>query len=182
MKVINTEIPEVLIFEPNVIADERGFFLETFQAAGYAAHGITRLSVQDNLSRSRRGVLRGLHLQNPRCQGKLVTAVQGSVLDVVVDVRTGSPTFGHHVAVELGNLRQLWIPRGFAHGFVVLSESADLSYRCDEAYSPADEICIRWNDPALAIDWRCEAPIISARDANAPLLSEASRLPVYGEV
>jgi len=182
MKVVKTELPEVLIFEPNVIADERGFFLETFQAERYAVHGVTGLSAQDNLSRSRRGVLRGLHLQNPRSQGKLVTVVQGSVLDVVVDVRLGSPTFGHHVAVELGDLRQLWIPRGFAHGFVVLSDTADLSYRCDESYSPADEIFIRWNDPALGIDWRCDAPILSQRDANAPYLREASRLPVYGEV
>ena len=181
MKVIKTEIPEILIFEPDVIADERGFFLETFQAERYAAYGVGP-SVQDNLSRSRRGVLRGLHLQNPRPQGKLVTAVQGNVLDVIVDVRIGSPTFGRHVSVELGNLRQLWIPRGFAHGFVVASESADLLYRCDELYSPADEIFIRWNDPAIGIDWRCEAPILSPRDADAPLLSAASRLPVYGEV
>jgi dTDP-4-dehydrorhamnose 3,5-epimerase len=181
MKVIKTEIPEILIFEPDVIADERGFFLETFQAERYAAYGVG-LSVQDHLSRSRRGVLRGLHLQNPRPQGKLVTAVQGNVLDVIVDVRLGSPTFGRHVSVELGNLRQLWIPRGFAHGFVVASESADLLYRCDEVYSPADEILIRWNDPALGIDWRCEAPILSPRDADAPLLNAASRLPIYGEV
>jgi dTDP-4-dehydrorhamnose 3,5-epimerase len=181
MKVIRTEIPEVLIFEPDVIADQRGFFLETFQAERYAGYGVG-LSVQDNFSRSRRGVLRGLHLQNPRPQGKLLTAVQGDVLDVVVDVRLGSPTFGRHVSIELGNLRQLWIPRGFAHGFVVASETADLFYRCDELYSPADEILIRWNDPAIGIDWRCEAPILSPRDANAPLLSEVSRLPVYGEV
>jgi dTDP-4-dehydrorhamnose 3,5-epimerase len=138
--------------------------------------------VQDNLSRSHRGVLRGLHLQNPQPQGKLVTAVQGHVLDVTVDVRVGSPTFGRHVSVELGNLRQLWIPRGFAHGLFVMSESADLLYRCDQLYSPADEIFIRWSDPAIGIDWRCEAPILSPRDANAPLLSEVNRLPVYGEV
>jgi len=181
MNVIRTELPEVLIFEPDVIADDRGFLLETFQAERYAAWGIGP-SVQDNFSRSRRGVLRGLHLQNPRPQGKLLTAIQGDVLDVVVDVRLGSPTFGRHVSVELGNLRQLWIPRGFAHGFVVMSETAELFYRCDELYSPADEILIRWNDPALGIDWRCEAPLLSPRDANAPLLSEAGRLPVYGEV
>jgi dTDP-4-dehydrorhamnose 3,5-epimerase len=147
----------------------------------YAAYGVGP-SVQDNLSRSRRGVLRGLHLQNPRPQGKLVTAVQGNVLDVIVDVRVGSPTFGRHVSVELGHLHQLWIPRGFAHGFVVVSESVDLFYRCDEVYSPADEILIRWNDRAIGIDWHCEAPILSPRDADAPLLSAASPLPVYGEV
>jgi dTDP-4-dehydrorhamnose 3,5-epimerase len=181
MKVIKTEIPEILIFEPDVIADERGLFLETFQAERYAAYGVG-LSLQENFSRSLQGVLRGLHLQNPRPQGKLVTAVQGNVLDVIVDVRVGSPTFGRHVSVELGNLRQLWIPRGFAHGFVVASESADLFYRCDEVYSPADEILIRWNDPALGIDWRCETPILSPRDADAPYLSAASGLPIYGEV
>jgi dTDP-4-dehydrorhamnose 3,5-epimerase len=181
MKVIRTEIPEILVFEPDVIADERGFFVEAFQAERYAAYGIGP-SVQDNLSRSRRGALRGLHLQNPRPQGKLLTALRGCVLDVIVDVRVGSPTFGRHVSIQLGDLRQLWIPRGFAHGFVVASESADLLYRCDELYSPADEILIRWNDPAIGIDWRCEAPILSLRDANAPLLSAASRLPVYGEV
>ncbi len=181
MKVIKAEIPEILIFEPNVITDERGFFLEAFQAERYAAYGVG-LSVQDNFSRSCRGVLRGLHLQNPRPQGKLLTVIQGSVLDVVVDVRVGSPTFGRHVSVELGQLRQLWIPRGFAHGFFVTSESADVLYRCDEFYSPAEEIVIRWNDPEIGIDWRCEAPILSPRDANAPLLSRAGRLPVYGAV
>jgi dTDP-4-dehydrorhamnose 3,5-epimerase len=182
MDVIKTELPEVLIIEPNVFGDQRGFFLETFQTDRYAAHGVTRSFVQDNLSRSSRGVLRGLHLQNPRSQGKLVSAFQGRVLDVAVDVRVGSPTFGRHVAVVLGDLRQLWVPRGFAHGFLVLSETADFFYRCDDLYSPADEISIRWNDPAIGIDWGIETPSLSPRDANAPLLKDIDRLPRYGEV
>ena len=182
MDVKKTEIPEVLIIEPKVFGDHRGFFLETFRTDRYAAHGIARGFVQDNLSRSSRGVLRGLHLQNPRSQGKLVSAFHGRVLDVAVDVRVGSPTFGRHVAVELGNLRQLWVPRGFAHGFLVLSETADFFYRCDELYSPADELTIRWDDPAIGINWGIDAPTLSPRDANAPLLKDAERLPKYGEV
>ena len=184
MKVIKTEIPDVLIFEPTLHGDERGFFLETFQAPRYLEHGLVRPFVQDNLSRSRYGILRGLHLQNPRSQGKLASVLRGRVLDVAVDVRVGSPTFGRHVAVELdGNsFRQLWIPRGFAHGFVVLSESADFFYRCDELYSPSDEIAIRWDDPAIGIDWPVNAPTLSAKDAGAPLLSEIEGLPRFGEV
>lgn len=184
MNLIQTNIPDVLVFEPKVLGDERGFFIETFQAPRYASYGLNRPFVQDNLSRSQCGVLRGLHLQNPRSQGKLVSVLRGRVLDVAVDVRVGSPTFGRHVAVELGDdaFRQLWVPRGFAHGFVVLSESADFFYRCDELYSPADEIVIRWDDPALEIDWRTDAPTLAKRDANAPLLSEIERLPKYGDV
>jgi dTDP-4-dehydrorhamnose 3,5-epimerase len=184
MKILQTEIPGVLVFEPKVFGDERGFFIETFQVPRYAAHGLDRPFLQDNLSRSRRGILRGLHLQNPRNQGKLVTVLRGRVLDVAVDVRVGSPTFGRHVAVELGDdtFRQLWVPRGFAHGFVVLSEVADFFYRCDELYSPADEIVVRWNDPALKIDWPIQAPILSERDANAQSLGDIERLPKYGEV
>jgi dTDP-4-dehydrorhamnose 3,5-epimerase len=184
MKVMQTEIPDVLVFEPRVFGDERGFFIETFQMPRYALHGLTRPFLQDNLSRSRRGILRGLHLQNPRSQGKLVSVLRGRVLDVAVDVRVGSPTFGRHVALELGDdsFRQLWVPRGFAHGFVVLSESADFFYRCDELYSPADELVVRWNDPLLGIDWRTDAPTLATRDANAPLLSEIEGLPNYGDV
>lgn len=184
MNVIQTEIPDVLVFEPKVLGDERGFFIETFQVPRYASHGLNRPFVQDNLSRSRRGILRGLHLQNPRSQGKLVSVLRGRVLDVAVDVRVGSPTFGRHVAVELSDdaFRQLWVPRGFAHGFLVLSESADFFYRCDELYSPADEIVIRWDDPALEIDWRTDAPTLATRDAKAPLLSEIEGLPKYGDV
>jgi dTDP-4-dehydrorhamnose 3,5-epimerase len=184
MKVIQTEIPDVRVFEPGVLGDERGFFVETFQVPRYASNGLNRPFLQDNLSRSRRGILRGLHLQNPRTQGKLVSVLRGRVLDVAVDVRVGSPTFGQHVAVELGDdtFRQLWVPRGFAHGFMVLSESADFYYKCDELYSPADEIVVRWNDPALEIDWGTDAPTLSERDASAPLLSEIEALPKYGDV
>src|SRR5205085_3149222 len=140
MQIIRTEIPDVVIIEPKVFGDPRGFFLEAFQSQRYAEMGINRPFVQDNLSRSTFGVLRGLHLQNPKAQGKLVTVLRGCVLDVAVDVRIGSPTFGRHVAVELSedNHRQFWIPRGFAHGFVVLSDCADVFYKCDGVYSPAD--------------------------------------------
>jgi dTDP-4-dehydrorhamnose 3,5-epimerase len=184
MNVIATDIPEVLIIEPKLFGDPRGFFLETYQFERYAANGISRPFVQDNLSRSSRGILRGLHLQNPMTQGKLVSVLRGKVLDVAVDVRRGSPTFGRHVAVELSedNRRQLWVPRGFAHGFAVLSEIADFAYKCDDNYSPKDEIVVRWNDPELAIVWRVDSPSLSTRDAAAPLLREISNLPFYGEV
>lgn len=182
MNLINTAIPEILIIEPIVFGDSRGFFLETFQSERYAASGITGPFVQDNLSRSAQGVLRGLHFQSPRLQGKLVTVLRGRVLDVAVDVRIGSPTFGRHVAVELNdeNRRQFWVPRGFAHGFVVLSESADFFYKCDEFYSPADEVVLRWNDPALGIRWGSDAPTLSARDREGCTLAELDgRLPRY---
>jgi dTDP-4-dehydrorhamnose 3,5-epimerase len=182
MNIIPAAIPEVLIIEPTFIGDERGFFVETFKADRYAAHGIAGPFVQDNLSRSAYGVLRGLHLQHPRSQGKLVSVLRGRVRDVAVDVRVGSPTFARYVAVELSeaNRRQFWVPRGFAHGFVVLSESADFFYKCDELYSPADEIVVRWNDPAIGIAWGVSAPTLSARDAAAPLLAEVPALPIYG--
>jgi dTDP-4-dehydrorhamnose 3,5-epimerase len=184
MNVIATDIPGVVIIEPKLFGDARGFFLETYQLERYAKHGISRPFVQDNLSRSVGGVLRGLHVQNPMAQGKLVSVLKGRVLDVAVDVRRGSPTFGQHVAVELSeeNRRQLWVPRGFAHGFAVLSESADFAYKCDSAYSPEHEIVVRWNDPVLAIDWGIGEPSLSARDAAAPLLKDVSDLPVYGSV
>ena len=184
MKVIATDIPDVLIIEPKVFGDQRGFFVETHQFERYAANGISNPFVQDNLSRSAFGVLRGLHLQNPSAQGKLVSVMRGRVLDVAVDVRVGSPTFGRHVAVELNeeNRRQLWVPRGFAHGFAVLSETADFFYKCDNPYSPKDEITIRWDDPAIGIKWGIDSPSLSARDAAAPSLAEVKNLPVYGQV
>ena len=184
MKVIATELPEVLILEPQLFGDQRGFFLECFQAKRYAEAGISRPFVQDNMSRSGYGVLRGLHLQNPSTQGKLVSAMRGRVLDVAVDVRVGSPDFGRHVAVELSeeNRRQLWVPRGFAHGFAVLSESADFFYKCDDLYSPKDEISVRWDDPAIGINWGLADPSLSAKDAAAPLLAEVKNLPVYGRI
>jgi dTDP-4-dehydrorhamnose 3,5-epimerase len=181
MNVINTDIPDVVIIEPKIFGDPRGFFLEHFQVERYIAFGAGGPFVQDNMSRSSRGVLRGLHLQNPNPQGKLVSVMRGRVLDVAVDVRVGSPTFGRHVAVELSdeNFRQLWIPRGFAHGFAVLSETADFFYKCDALYSPSDEITIRWDDPDLNIDWRTPAPALSARDTAAPFLKDIQGLPRY---
>jgi len=184
MNVIRTGLPEVLVVEPRFFGDERGFFVESYQASRYAEHGITRPFVQDNMSRSRYGVLRGLHVQNPTCQGKLVAVLRGKVLDVAVDIRAGSPNFGRHVAVELSeeNRRQLWVPRGFAHGFLVLSETADFFYKCDDFYSPEHETSIRWNDPAIGIEWGVEKPSLSAKDADAPLLADLRNLPVYGQI
>jgi dTDP-4-dehydrorhamnose 3,5-epimerase len=184
MKIVATELPEVIIVEPQLFGDQRGFFLECFQSERYAEAGISRPFVQDNMSRSGHGVLRGLHLQNPHTQGKLVSVMRGRVLDVAVDVRVGSPNFGRHVAVELSedNRRQLWVPRGFAHGFAVLSESADFFYKCDDFYSPKDEMSVRWDDPAIGIDWKVESPSLSAKDAAAPLLADAKSLPVYGQI
>jgi dTDP-4-dehydrorhamnose 3,5-epimerase len=184
MKVIATELPEILILEPQLFGDQRGFFLECFQAERYAEAGIVRPFVQDNMSRSAYGVLRGLHLQNPSTQGKLVSVMRGRVLDVAVDVRVGSPHFGRHVAVELSeeNRRQFWVPRGFAHGFAVLSDSADFFYKCDDLYSPKDEISVRWNDPAIGIDWGLTNPSLSAKDAAAPLLADVKNLPRYGRI
>ncbi|MGB7033972.1 MAG: dTDP-4-dehydrorhamnose 3,5-epimerase [Xanthobacteraceae bacterium] len=181
MNIVPTRLAGVLIIEPKVFGDQRGFFCETYQHQRYAAHGICGRFVQDNISRSAGGVLRGLHFQGPKSQGKLVSVLRGRVLDVAVDIRIGSPTFGEHTAVELNdeNRLQMWVPRGFAHGFLVLSDMADFFYKCDEYYSPADEHCIRWNDPTLCIDWGIEAPALSVRDAKAPLLAELHELPAY---
>ena len=166
MNILNTEIPGVLIIEPKLFGDSRGFFTELYQADRYGKHGIAAQFVQDNFSRSARGVLRGLHIQNPNPQGKLVTVLRGAVIDVAVDVRIGSPNFGRHVRVELNeeNRRQFWIPRGFAHGFLVLSERADFFYKCDDYYSPTDELVVKWDDPALGIDWGNSNPELSQRD------------------
>jgi dTDP-4-dehydrorhamnose 3,5-epimerase len=185
MNVFETAIPGVLIIEPKLFGDARGFFTEMYQADRYAGSGIAPRFVQDNLSRSAQGVLRGLHFQNPKPQGKLVTVLRGAVLDVAVDVRAGSPTFGRHVAVELNedNRRQFWVPRGFAHGFVVRSDTADFFYKCDEFYSPAEEMVLRWDDPQLGIDWHCEAPKVSARDSQGRSLAQLDGLlPRYGQV
>jgi dTDP-4-dehydrorhamnose 3,5-epimerase len=185
MNIIETSIPGVLIIEPKLLGDSRGFFTELYQADRYAQMGISCRFVQDNLSRSGRGVLRGLHIQNPRPQGKLVTVLHGAVLDVAVDVRLGSPSFGRHIKVELNdsNRRQFWIPRGFAHGFVVLSESADFFYKCDGLYSPADELAVRWDDPELGIDWGIASPQLSQRDRDGKSLAElATSLPRFEAV
>jgi dTDP-4-dehydrorhamnose 3,5-epimerase len=177
MQVTPTAIPDVLVIEPKVFGDERGFFLESFnQKAFDAAIGSTVTFVQDNHSRSRKGVLRGLHFQQaPHAQGKLVRVIQGSVFDVAVDVRRGSPTFGRWVGLELSaaNHKQLWIPAGLAHGFLVTSDSADFLYKTTDYYEPASERALRWDDPAFGIVWPDigEAPTLSARDAQAPLLA-----------
>jgi dTDP-4-dehydrorhamnose 3,5-epimerase len=175
-------LPEVLLVEPRVFGDDRGFFMELFHARRYADAGIPGPFVQDNYSRSARGILRGLHFQEPQAQGKLVQVLAGAVYDVAVDVRKGSPTFGKWVAVELSsdNRRQLWIPPGFAHGFCVLSESADFHYKCTTLYSPETERSVLWSDPDLAIPWPAREPVLSAKDARAPRLQDAPVLPVYG--
>ncbi|MGR5146643.1 dTDP-4-dehydrorhamnose 3,5-epimerase [Photobacterium alginatilyticum] len=170
MKVIDTNIPEVKIIEPRVFGDDRGFFLETFQSERYKTDvGIEQDFVQDNHSRSSKGVLRGLHFQKKKPQGKLVRVVRGEVFDVAVDIRSGSPTYGQWEGVVLSeyNKKQFWIPPGFAHGFVVLSDTADFEYKCTDFYDPTDEGSIRWNDPDLGIKWPCSAPILSDKDAKA---------------
>lgn len=170
MKVIDTNIAEVKIIEPKVFGDDRGFFLETFHAARYAElAGIDLAFVQDNHSRSAKGVLRGLHFQKTKPQGKLVRVVSGEVFDVAVDIRRNSSTFGQWEGVILSeqNKRQFWVPPGFAHGFVVLSDTADFEYKCTDYYDPADEGSIRWDDPDLAIDWPVTNPSLSDKDATA---------------
>lgn len=173
MKVIQTKLQGALIIEPKVFGDERGFFYETYQAARYKAAGITPDFVQDNRSRSSQGVLRGLHFQKHKPQGKLVTVTQGTVFDVAVDLRIDSPTFGQHESVLLSgdNRVQFYIPPGFAHGFCVLSETADFQYKCTDYYDPSDEGGLLWNDPELAIAWPLEAPTLSAKDSMQPTLA-----------
>jgi len=178
MQVFDTAIPDVKLIEPKVFGDDRGFFLESFQAERYAQQaGITLPFVQDNHSRSAQNVLRGLHFQRSKPQGKLVRVVRGEVLDVAVDIRRGSSTFGNVVAEILSedNKRQLWIPPGLAHGFVVLSETADFEYKCTDYYDPSDEGSLIWNDPDLNIDWRVTDPILSAKDAQGLRLAELYR-------
>ena len=178
MNVIRTAIPEVVIIEPKVFGDARGFFFESFnQKAFNEATGTNHPFVQDNHSRSAQGVLRGLHYQIQQPQGKLVRVVRGAVIDVAVDIRKSSPTFGQWVAEELSedNHRQLWVPPGFAHGFVVLSEMAEFLYKTTDYYAPAHERCIAWNDPTLAIDWKLDGrqPLLSAKDAQGLPLTQA---------
>lgn len=181
MKVTETSLPGVLILEPQVFGDERGFFLESFNAKRFEqATGLQRQFVQDNHSRSARGVLRGLHYQIQQPQGKLVRVTQGEVYDVAVDVRRHSPHFGQWTGVYLSasNHRQLWVPEGFAHGFLVLSDSAEFLYKTTDYYAPEHDRCILWNDPSLAIDWPLDqAPQLSAKDAQGRLLQDAEVYP-----
>jgi dTDP-4-dehydrorhamnose 3,5-epimerase len=183
MKVIESDLPGCLVLEPQVFGDERGFFYESFNHDKLAAHGLQPAFVQGNVSSSTRGVLRGLHYQWPKPQGKLVSVLEGEVWDVAVDIRRGSPTFGRWTGVVLsaGNKRHFWIPEGFAHGFVTLSERALFTYLCTATYDRTADAGIRWDDPALAIDWPASAPLLSDKDAKAPLLGDVpeDRLPVY---
>ena len=174
MNVTPASIPEVLIIEPKVYGDERGFFLETWQKSRYQQAGIDSDFVQDNLSFSRRGILRGLHFQYENTQGKLVYVLQGSVFDVAVDIRRNSPTFGHWVGQNLTseNKLQMFIPPGFAHGFCVTSETALFMYKCTDYYNPAAEITLAWNDPAIGIDWPITAPVLSEKDQQALTLEQ----------
>ena len=183
MNIIETDLPGALIIEPKVFGDERGFFMESWNQARYAEAGMPEQFVQDNLSFSRRGVLRGLHFQNPNGQGKLVYVLQGEVFDVAVDIRLGSPTFGKSVSVELSadNKRQFYIPPGFAHGFCVTSETALFAYKCTTFYDPKSEGSILWNDPMLAIAWPVTDPELSVKDVAGIPLTEfpRERIPVY---
>jgi dTDP-4-dehydrorhamnose 3,5-epimerase len=178
MNFLTTEIEGVMLIEPQVFGDERGFFMETWHAAKFAEGGIDARFVQDNHSRSAKGVLRGLHYQSPRPQGKLVRVVAGAVFDVVVDLRRSSPTLGRWFGAELSdeNRRMLWAPPGTAHGFLTLSQSADLAYKCTDYYAAEDEHGIAWNDPDLAIGWPLAAgtaPTLSAKDGRAGALADA---------
>jgi len=180
MKIIETSIPDVLIFEPAVHGDDRGYFMETFRHSVFAERGIDVSFVQDNQSKSVQGTLRGLHYQLQHPQGKLARIISGEVFDVAVDLRKGSKTFGHWVGVILSadNKKQLWIPPGFAHGFYVISESAELLYKCTDYYHPDDDHSLSWNDEQLAIDWPLvtDEPLLSKKDKQATYLAEA---PVY---
>jgi dTDP-4-dehydrorhamnose 3,5-epimerase len=176
MKVTPTALPDVLLVEPRVFADDRGFFFESWNARALAEAGLEAAFVQDNHSRSRQGVFRGLHYQIEHPQGKLVRCVVGEVFDVAVDLRRSSPAFGRHVGVVLSaeNRRMLWVPPGFAHGFVVLSESADFLYKTTDYWYPQHERTLLWNDPALGIAWPVAAPVMNAKDAaGLPLASAA---------
>jgi dTDP-4-dehydrorhamnose 3,5-epimerase len=178
----STDLPEVVLIEPDVYKDNRGFFLETYHAGKYREIGIRQPFVQDNHSRSVQGTVRGLHLQVRRPQAKLIRVVAGEIFDVAVDVRRGSPNFGRWVGVTLSaaSFAQLFVPAGFAHGFSVLSPVAEIEYKCTDLYDPSDEVGIAWNDPDLAIPWRCEAPTLSERDRkNPPLKALMDRLPTY---
>ena len=184
MKVIETNLPGVVILEPRVFGDGRGFFQETWQKARYEAIGITEEFVQDNLSFSTRGVLRGLHYQHPHAQGKLVSVIQGEVFDVAVDIRVGSPTFGQWTGAYLSgeNHHQLWVPPGFAHGFCVVSDTVYFAYKCSEVYTPAAEGGITWNDPDIGIEWPLTEVVLSGKDQDYPRLCNISpeRLPQFG--
>jgi dTDP-4-dehydrorhamnose 3,5-epimerase len=181
MKVIETTLPGALVIEPQVFGDARGYFYESYNKAKYAEAGVTAAFVQSNVSRSAKGVLRGLHYQWPNPQGKLVSVLEGEVFDVAVDIRRGSPTFGQWAGVMLSadNKRHFWIPEGFAHGFCVVSEFATFAYQCTALYDREADAGVRWNDPDVGIDWPISQPLLSEKDEKAPLLKDVAqaRLP-----
>ncbi len=182
MQIAETALPGVVIIEPDVRKDVRGFFLETFRADKFHDHGLPTVFVQDNHSKSVGGTVRGLHLQVRRVQAKLIRVIEGEVFDVAVDVRRGSPTFGKWVGVRLraDEFKLVYIPPGFAHGFCVVSDGAQVEYKCTDLYDPTSEVGIAWNDPALAIAWPVMSPILSPRDkANPPLAEVMDQLPAY---
>ena len=183
MKLIRTEIEDVVIVEPKIFGDRRGFFSEVYRKSWFDEAGVPSVFVQDNLSRSKKNTLRGLHYQFNNAQAKLVMATRGAVLDVAVDIRKGSPTFGKYVSAVLSedNKRMIFIPEGFAHGFKVITDEADFQYKCSNYYDPESERSIFWNDPAIGIDWDVSEPLLSEKDMKAPLLSEMKQeeLPVY---
>ena len=183
MRVAQTEFEEVLILEPDAFADKRGFLMETYQQERYMGFGIHSVFVQDNLSRSLRGTLRGLHYQHPHPQAKLVQVLQGAIFDVVVDIRKGSPRFGRWAGALLSeeNKHQLYVPKGFAHGFCALSEAALVYYKCSDLYAPDSEGGILWSDPDLSISWPVKDPLISDKDSRYPFLRDTAseRLPTY---
>jgi dTDP-4-dehydrorhamnose 3,5-epimerase len=183
VKTSRTALPECVVVEPAVHGDARGFFYESFHARKFADAGLDLRFVQTNVSRSARGVLRGLHYQWPNPQGKLVSVLEGEVYDVAVDIRAGSPRFGQWAAVILSadNRRHFWIPEGFAHGFAVLSAHATFVYQCTALYDASADASVRWNDAAIAVDWPVGEPLLSEKDMNAPFLADVprERLPVY---
>jgi dTDP-4-dehydrorhamnose 3,5-epimerase len=185
VNIIETRLPGLKIIEPKVFGDDRGFFLESWNKERYTEAGISSEFVQDNLSFSRKGVLRGLHFQNPNTQGKLVYVLQGEVFDVAVDIRPDSPTFGEWISINLSaeNKKQIYVPPGFAHGFCVTSETALFAYKCTDKYNPDAEISIQWNDPDLGIDWPVKEPELSAKDTTGIKLSDlpADRLAGFNE-
>lgn len=183
MRIVQTRLPGCVVIEPVIFGDARGFFFETWNAERFGQHGLPSAFVQSNVSSSAKDVLRGLHYQWPRPQGKLVSVLEGEVYDVAVDIRRGSPTFGQWEAVVLSadNKKQFWIPEGFAHGFAVLSERAVFSYLCTEVYLKDFDAGVRWNDADVAVDWPISAPTLSGKDEVAPYLKDIpeARLPVY---
>ncbi len=181
MKIIETAIAGALIIEPKVFGDPRGFFMETWNTATFAEAGLEMKFVQDNHSRSQRGVLRGLHFQNPSPQGKLVRVTRGAVFDVVVDIRKSSPTFGQWIGIELSeeNQRMLWVPEGFAHGFLTLEDDTDFVYKCTTLFAPENEHIIAWDDPTIGVDWPLDdiTPLISEKDAAGMALADVTPFP-----